>query len=324
MSRDEVEDLLYNGFQGRYLERGVLRRGLWNRPQGRFAVGMRSIAIAQAMRRTQDGRGDVCCPGPMSPGPALAFGATPLEFLRHLLHKGTSPASARAGGLSWTDPRRGLVGWDGARGMMTQVLAGVALAFANRREDRVALVFERRSAVETGGWHEGLNFAAARRAPVIVVLVEGNRDSDRKGPTVEAVARSYGIAGVATGDGPLVDTFATATAARRRATEGGGPTLMALERNRDPGSWGLHEAFVEWASTRGGLSEHEVRAVERAAAAGVDHALSRIADEPPPDSQDALAAVRTGSPPLRPWTRLKTPKPGGTGGAASSGAPNVQ
>ena len=322
MSRDEIEDLLYQGFQGRFLEDGVRRFEPLHRPDGRFAIDARAIVIARAMRQAVDGRGDLCCPGPMSPGPALAFGATPLEFLRHLARKGTSPAAARAGGLSWTDLRRGLIGWDGPPGVMTQVLAGAALAFAQRGEDRAALVFEKESALDTGGWHEGMNFAAARSAPIIVVLVAPQGGGSVRRCPIDNVARAYGIASMSVGEDPHASLFADVGAARRRATAGEGPTLIALRGMGGSDRWGSHDAFAKWTLAEERITEGELGSVERAAAAGVDHALSRIVKEPEPEPQDALAAVRTGSLPLRPWTRLKLPSPDGLDGTPPEG-PNV-
>ena len=323
MSGDTVEDLLYQGFQGRLLEERLRRMPPSMRPEATIPVDVRPIVIARAMRQTVDGRGDLCCPGPMSPGPALAFGATPLEFLRHVTRKGTSPAAARTGGTSWTDLRRGLIGWDGARGTMTQVLAGAALAFAQRGEDRAALVFERWSAIETGAWHEGMNFAAAQRAPVMVVV----GPPDGRGPDGRAeivrVARGYGVRLLWVGDDPLVEVFESVAEARRRAVEGGGAVLIGLAALEDEDCRAAHDAFVEWALLQGDRMGRSVESLERAAAAGVEHALSRIGKEPDPDPEEALAPVRTGTAPIRPWTRLKSPRPEGVAGAAASEASDV-
>ena len=319
MSSDEIEDLLYQGYQGRRLEEGVRRSGFLSGPKHRFGIDARSIVIARAMMHAVDGRGDLCCPGPMSPGPALAFGATPLEFLRQLVRRGTSPAAARAGGLSWTDPRRGLIGWDGSPGMMTQVLAGAALAFAQRDENRAALVFESERALDTGGWHEGMNFAAARRVPVIVVLVAAGSAGAGRVREIDGTARGYGITAVSIGQDSHAGIFATVRAARRRAAGGGGPTLIALEGCAEDERWESQEAFASWALADGHVTEGELESIQRAAAAGVDHALGRIVKEPGPEPHDALAAVRTGHPPLRPWTRLNPPRPDGVADAPMEG-----
>ena len=322
MSGDEIENLLYQGFQGRFLEEGVRHFEPLQSSNSSLTIDVRAIVIALAMRQAVNGRGDLCCPGPMSPGPALAFGATPLEFLRHLARKGTSPAAARAGGLTWTDLRRGLIGWDGPPGVMTQVLAGAGLTFAQRGEDRTALVFEKESALDTGGWHEGINFAAARSAPVIVVLVASGSDRTRRSYTIDGMAQAYGIAAASIGNESHGSIYAVVRAARGRATTGEGPTLVALRGIGDENRWASHDAFAKRALAEGNITEAKLASIERAAAAGVDHALGRIAKEPGPAAEDALAAVRTGSPPARPWTRLRSPRPDGVDGTPLEG-PNV-
>ncbi len=275
-----------------------------------FRMDPRSTVLARAMRCTTDGRGDVCHPGPLAPGPALAFGATPLEFLRHLAGKGTSPASAREGGTSWTDLRRGMIGWGGTRGgTATQVLAGAALAFRHRGEDRTALVFERRAALQSGGWHEGMNLAGAVRAPLIVVLAASRTGDPSRHVDIETVAASYGVAWVRLGPEPPEELFQTVAAARRRAVRGEGPTLIELARLRREDRWSPHDEFAARAASSAGFSEHDLDAIRRAAAAGVEHAVARIEKEPGPPPGDALAPVCTDGPPPPPWTRREPPAP---------------
>ncbi|MCY4572519.1 MAG: thiamine pyrophosphate-dependent enzyme, partial [Gemmatimonadetes bacterium] len=278
LNREVVQDLLYQGFQARFLEGGA---GVSAATP--FGVDIRAVVMARAMRHSSDGKGDLCCPGHLSPGPLLAFGATPLEFLRQIGKKGTAPAAARSGGRSWTDLRRGLIGWDGPPGTMTQVLAGAALAFAQRGQDRAALVFEECAATETGGWHEGMNFAAAQAAPLVVVL-DMARCAERAGTgALDSVGRGYGVAVAAVSDEPYAELFRTVAAARRRAVQGRGPTLIAMLPGAEADPWALHDAFVAWALAEAGVSESEVRTIERAASAGVDHAFSRLAREPEAD-----------------------------------------
>lgn len=305
LGREVVRDLLYQGFQARFLEGAT---GESADPP--FGVDVRSVVLARAMRHSQSGKGDLCSPGHLAPGPQLAFDATPLEFLRQLGRKGTAPAAARTGDRSWTDLRRGLVGWDGPPGTMTQVLAGAALAFAQRGQDRAALVFEEFAAMESGGWHEGMNFAAAQAAPLVVVLDMAGR-GDRAGAVeLEAVARGYGVAAAAVAEEPYQEIFRTLAAARRRAVQGRGPTLMALLPRTESAPWALHEAFVTWALDRAGVSEPEVREIERAASSAVEHALDRLAKEPEAEPRDALVPVCARETPQPPWTRRTPPNPG--------------
>ena len=307
------EDLLYLGFQGRFLEasvRRLVRSGVLDSGLADFGVDVRATVIARAMVCAPDGRGDLCHPGLLSLGPTLAFGATPLEFLRHVAMKGTAPAAARTGGLSWTDVRRGMIGWGGARGgMMTQVFAGAALAFTQRGEDRVALVFEEHAALEAGGWHEGMNMASALRSPLIVVVQHAFRAESSDSPDVEAVAASYGAAFARVAGDTHERVFRTAASARRRAVSGEGPTLIELVPLSGERIRALHDDFAAQVVAEGGATESALDAIEKAAAAGVDHATARLEKEPGPAAGDALAPVRTDAVPLVPWTRRDPPSP---------------
>ncbi|MDE2754056.1 MAG: hypothetical protein OXI83_15915, partial [Gemmatimonadota bacterium] len=135
---------------------------------------------------------------------------------------------------------------------------------------------------------------------------------------IEEVARAYGIKAVTIDQDSHAGRFATLRGARRRAALGGGPTLVALESATDD-RWQSHEEFASWALTEGHVTEGELESIRRAAAAGVDHAFARIVKEPGPEPHDALAAVRIGSPPLRPWTRLKSARPDGVAEAPMEG-----
>ncbi len=307
--RETAEDLAFHGFQARFLEdriRALARAGEVDPDYASLTIDVRSTVIARTMYRAADGSGDLCYPGVHAPGPSLAFGATPLEFLRHLAGKGTSAAGARDGGLSWTDTRRGLIGWAGPCGLMSQVLAGAALAFRQRKHNRAALAFEGSRALDAGGWHEGMNLAGALRAPLIVVL-----DAPTAGASsIRAVAEGYGFAFAELGQDPFDVLVRRVAAARRRAVDGAGPTLLALGLRSDSQSWALHESFLKSASAEWGLAGPELEAIERAARAGVDHAVARLGKEPAPDPSDALAPVRTDHQPTPPWTRREPISPG--------------
>ena len=56
---------------------------------------------------------------------------------------------------------------------MVPVMAGVTLSFKLRSEPRVGLVYVGDGATSTGAFHEGINFAAVQRCP-LVVIVESN------------------------------------------------------------------------------------------------------------------------------------------------------
>src|ERR687885_713547 len=76
--------------------------------------------------------------------------------------------------IHYGDLVRGFIGQISHLGDMVPVMAGVTLSFKLRGEDRVGLVYVGDGATSTGAFHEGINFAAVQRCP-LVVIVENNR-----------------------------------------------------------------------------------------------------------------------------------------------------
>src|SRR5439155_1477041 len=68
---------------------------------------------------------------------------------------------------------RGFIGQISHLGDMVPVMAGVTLSFKMRKQDRVGLVYVGDGATSTGAFHEGINFAAVQKCP-LVVIVENN------------------------------------------------------------------------------------------------------------------------------------------------------
>ena len=75
--------------------------------------------------------------------------------------------------IHFTDYQRGFIGQISPLGDLVPVMAGVTLTFRQRGEDRVGMVYLGDGATSTGAFHEGINFAAVQRCPLVVV-VENN------------------------------------------------------------------------------------------------------------------------------------------------------
>ena len=308
-----LEDLLFCGFQTKTLAAAVSEVDgpplpPWTDAGAPFDA--RAVAIAFAMERRRDGTGDLCCPGPAAPGPILAFGGTPLEFLRHVTGRGTGPNGGRSGGLSWSDKRRGLVAAAGPPGTMTQVMAGAAMAVRARGEPRAALVFEGGRAADSGGWHEGLNLAAARRAPLILVMAPPRASGDRSLPHRGDPAEAYGVECLTFRDEPFTELLDRVGEARSHALGSGGPVLIRLLPMDEEDPWAGLEGLVEECRDKGLIPEPVLDELPLRAERDVDHALRRLEREPPPEPGGALAPVFRDAPRVPPWTRQDPPHPG--------------
>src|SRR2546430_9633982 len=83
--------------------------------------------------------------------------------------KASSPTHGREMNVHFNDLESGYLGQISHLGDMVAVMAGITLTFKLRREPRVGLVYVGDGATSTGTFHEGLNFAAVQRCPLVVI-----------------------------------------------------------------------------------------------------------------------------------------------------------
>ena len=134
------------------------------------SLGQEADAVGSAFALRRE---DVLSPLIRNLGSMLVKGATPVEILRQYMAKGDSPTRGRELNIHFGDTERGFIGQISPLGDMVPVMAGVTLSFKMRGEKRVGLVYVGDGATSTGAFHEGINFAAVQRCPLVVV-VENN------------------------------------------------------------------------------------------------------------------------------------------------------
>lgn len=133
-------------------------------------------------------RGDIMSPLIRNMGSMLVKGATPVEILKQYMAKGDSPTRGRELNIHFGDLDRGFIGQISPLGDMVPVMAGVTLSFKMRKQKRVGLVYVGDGATSTGAFHEGINFAAVQRCPLVVVVENnGVRHVDRQPSWTETV-----------------------------------------------------------------------------------------------------------------------------------------
>jgi TPP-dependent pyruvate/acetoin dehydrogenase alpha subunit len=193
------------------------------------------------------------------------------------------------------------------------VVTGLGLAFKLKKTDQVALCFFGEGASNEGAFHEGVNFAAVQKLP-IVFLCENNIygastpfHQTSLVPDVADRAAAYGIPSVIV-DGMDVVAVRTAVAeARQRAAEGYGPTLIEAKTYRfaghsrgDARGYRTRDEEAEWADkdaiermalavTTTGLADEDALAAIRAEVdAEIDDAIEFSRNSPDPDPAEAL------------------------------------
>ena len=303
---------------------GGMYRGL-----GQEAVG---VGGAFAMRRTSDGAGDVIAQTIRTAGGLFLFGGTPLEFFQQYLARGTGPTGGREANVHYTCFDRGLLGPVSHLGTMVEVMAGITLAFRMKGEDRVGLAFAGDGQTSTGAWHEGLNFAAVQRCPLIVV-VQANQwafstptSKQTRVRSFAEKARGYGVAGESVDGTDVLAVYDAVHRAAQRARSGKGVTLIEARSYRmkghaqhDPQDYVPREDLEKWAAKdpirrfRYKLTEEEwahgadLDEIDRGVQAEVLAAAEQAVGESLPEGGQALSGVYTDVESGAPWCRLEPP-----------------
>ena len=186
-------------------------------------------------------RGDVLSPLIRNLGSMLVKGATPVEILKQYMAKADSPTRGRELNIHFGDTDRGFIGQISPLGDMVPVMAGVTLTFRMRSERRVGLVYVGDGATSTGAFHEGINFAAVQRCPLVVV-VENNGYAYSTPTNKQTLAAQfidkapgYGIAAEQADGNDVIATYEATKRAVDRARRGEGVTLVELITYRRKG-----------------------------------------------------------------------------------------
>jgi pyruvate dehydrogenase E1 component alpha subunit/2-oxoisovalerate dehydrogenase E1 component alpha subunit len=201
-------------------------------------------------------------------------------------------------------------------GTALPVLAGMCLADRMSGKRTVGLTFIGDGGTSIGAFHEGLNFAAVQRLPV-VVIVEFNGwaystpySKQCAAATLADKAVGYGIPSEIVDGNDVLEVWAAARRAVERAKTGGGPTLVECKTYRMKGH-AEHDAqtyvdtaeLEEWRrrdpiarferrlEDAGVLSEFERHQIAHAIAAELDQDLAAAEAAPFPDRATLLMGV---------------------------------
>jgi pyruvate dehydrogenase E1 component alpha subunit/2-oxoisovalerate dehydrogenase E1 component alpha subunit len=335
---DGLSDLYYHLVLARAAEerleilfkQGHVKGGLY-RSLGQEAVG---VGAAYALRRRHDGMGDVLGQTIRTTGAVFLMGGTPLQYFQQYLARHPGPTAGREANVHWCDFDHGLIGPVSPLGTMAEVLAGVALAFKLRGEDRVALVFGGDGQTSTGAWHEGVNFAAIQRCPLVVV-VQANQYAfstpTRKQTRLESFVDKgpgYGLPAESVDGNDVLAVYEATRRAVSRARAGEGGSLIEARTYRrlghaqhDPQEYVPQDELAVWAAQdpidryrqrllKDGLaSEEELDRLLDQAEQTVRVASEAAVADPVPDGIDALADVYVDAGAPVPWTRLNPADP---------------
>jgi len=280
------------------------------------SLGQEADAVGAAYALDRDA-GDILSPLIRNLGAMLVRGATPVEVIRQYMAKGDSPTKGKELNIHFGSVERGFIGQISHLGDMVPVMAGVTLTFKMRREPKVGLVFIGDGATSTGAFHEGINFAAVQRCP-LVVIVENNGyaySTPMHRQTAAAAfvdkAIGYGIPGERADGNDVLAVYEVTKRAVDRARRGEGVTLIELLTYRRKGhaehdnqSYVPDGEIERWARDNDPITRYitvlrDTESVTDDEFAAIDARVTREVDEatdiaelsPMPEPEEALRGV---------------------------------
>lgn len=301
LNRDLEERLVHLYRQGKVL--GGLYRSL-----GQEAT---SVASAYALDK-----GDIVGPLIRNLGSVLVMGYSPRDVLTQYMARATAPSGGKDCNLHFGRPERGIVPPISMLGALVAVMAGVALAARLQKKNIVALTYIGDGGTSTGAFHEGFNFAAVQRLP-LVLIAENNGWAYSTPFSKQTAARSladkaiaYGVPGESVDGNDALAVHEVTQRAAGRARSGGGPTLIEAVTYRmkghaehDAQSYVPREELEEWKRrdpierfarqlVASGVAEPtQLAAIDRAISEELDRDVAYAENSPLPAAQDALRDV---------------------------------
>jgi TPP-dependent pyruvate/acetoin dehydrogenase alpha subunit len=274
-----------------------------------------SVASAYALERGR--HKDILSPLIRNLGSMLVMGAKPVEILRQYMAKAESPTRGRELNVHFNDLEKGYLGQISHLGDMVPVMAGITLTFKLRGEPRVGMVYVGDGATSTGTFHEGLNFAAVQRCP-LVVIGEYNHWAYSTPPEKQFAvkdlaekAKGYGIHAVTVDGNDVLAVYAAAKHAVARARRGKGTHFIEVKTYRRKGhaehddqSYQPKEELDRWARDNdpvdryvkqlvenGWVEEPELAEIDQMVKDEIDQATDACVKEPLPPGDSALSGV---------------------------------
>jgi TPP-dependent pyruvate/acetoin dehydrogenase alpha subunit len=317
LSRAQLQELYYWMRLTRSLEEKLVNLYRQTKVVGGLfrSLGQEADAVGSAYALDRS-KGDILSPLIRNLGSMLVQGATPLEVLRQYMAKAESPTRGRELNIHFNDLERGFLGQISHLGDMVPVMAGVTLSFRMRKEPRVGLVYVGDGAMSTGSFHEGINFAAVQRLPLVIVAENNGYAYSTPLHKQTAVAQlvekaaGYGVRGAQADGNDVLAVYETTREAVEHARAGGGVTLIELLTFRRKGhaehdnqsyvtkaeieAWEAKDPidrYIRRLTESGWASSDELAAIDAKIEREIDAAVTLCENEPLPDKETALDQV---------------------------------
>lgn len=293
-----------------------------------------SVGTAYALERR-----DAALPLIRNMGALMTVGVRPLEIFRQYMARGTGNSRGRDLNIhivNLPDPDADepvIVGPISMLGDSIPVAAGIAMGARMRRSmhsrrgeepetrglDRIAMAWIGDGATSTGAFHEGLNFAAVQKIPLVVVA-EDNKyaystpiSKQMAITRIDERAASYGVPHEMVDGNDILAVYDVAKKMVDRARAGEGPQLIGVDTMRMQGhaqhddaryvpkamleEWAAKDPIARFRRTlveRGAATEKDLNDIDRMTKDYAAKEADIAVDEPMPDPESVSRGVYAG------------------------------
>jgi pyruvate dehydrogenase E1 component alpha subunit len=315
ITSSQLKDMYYRMFLGRTFEEQVYFMFLKGTLPGTVhqSHGQEAVAVGVCSQLNQD---DYIVAHHRPHNIALAKGVDPKSAMAELFAKKAGCCKGKGGSMHLGDFNVGMIPSIAIVGASLTLAPGMALAYKLAGTKQVSVAFFGDGGSNEGAFHEGINFAAVRKLPVIFVcennLYGASTPYDQVSLVTDIADRScsYGIPGEVVDGMDVAAVYEAAGRAVARARRGDGPTLMECKTYRfcghsrsDPGHYRDKKELEEWKkrdpiqALRSRIlkdkqaKESELTSLEEKAKKVIEEAIAFAQNEPPIELEEALTDV---------------------------------
>ena len=174
-------------------------------------------------------------------GAVLVKGIRPRDIFAQYMAKAWGPSGGRDLNIHFGDMEKGFIGPISHLGDMIPVMTGVLLAARMQQKPTVAIAYIGDGGMSTGAFHEGLNFAAVQKLPLIVIA-EYNHYAYSTPTNLQTAVRDlaekaagYNIPASIVDGNDVVACYEVTKHAADYARKGGGAVLIEAKTYRRKG-----------------------------------------------------------------------------------------
>jgi TPP-dependent pyruvate/acetoin dehydrogenase alpha subunit len=298
-----VEERLVNLYRQTKVVGGVFR-----------SLGQEATAVGSAYALESQ---DFITPLIRDLGAVLVKGIRPRDIFAQYMAKAWGPSGGRDLNIHFGDMEKGFIGPISHLGDMIPVMTGLLLGARMQKKSFVALAYIGDGGMSTGAFHEGLNFAAVQRLPLLV-MAEHNQYAYSTPTSLQTAckdlaekAAGYGIPAHIVDGNDVVACYEVTKQAAEVARNGGGAVLIEAKTYRRKGHaehddqryvapgeiewWEQHndpiDRFERYLLEQGVTTKEKLAEIETDVLREIDEDCAWAESSPLPDGEQAAYGV---------------------------------